>query len=64
VPKRPSAPKIELAKTGEPAQKKTFIQWVNAIIPFGPEHLRLPILAVLVTMLLLGLMFGVITLLK
>ena len=57
-------PKPAPSKPSGPVVKKTFLVWVNSVIPFGPMALRLPIFALLVTLGLLALLFGVITLLK
>ena len=44
--------------------KKTMLERINGLIPFAPMAWRLPIFAVLMTLLLLGILFGAIMLLK
>jgi serine/threonine-protein kinase len=61
-PNVPAPQPAQAAPSGSP--KTTFLDRVNALIPFAPVPLRLPIFAVGMTLLLLGAIFLIVRLLK
>jgi serine/threonine-protein kinase len=61
---KPAAPAPDAAAAPAPVKKKSFVEFVNGLIPFLPVALRFPVFAVVVTLLLLGAIFLAIQLLK